>query len=87
MSDYEGDYSLRAHPLAKASEQQIGGNHYKDMAVQPSEFIHKNSLNWCEGSVIKYVCRHNSKGGKQDLLKAKHYLELLIEWEYSDAEG
>jgi len=71
---------------SKASERQVGGSHYKDMVIQPSEFSHKNGLGWCEGSVVKYVCRHNLKGGLQDLLKAKHYLDLLIEWEYEDEQ-
>ena len=66
------------------SNQQVGGNHYKNMAIEPSEFIFKNDLNWLEGNAIKYICRHNAKGGKQDLNKAKHYIDLLIEWGYSD---
>ena len=66
----------------KASEHQVGGGHYKDMPIQPSEFIHRNGLNWCEGSAIKYICRHRLKGGKEDIQKAIHYLELLLEWEY-----
>jgi len=63
---------------------QIGGTHYKDMAIQPSEFIYRNKLNWLQGNAIKYICRHAAKGGLQDLRKAKHYLNLLIEWEYGD---
>ena len=70
----------------KASDRQVGGGHYKEMVIQPSEFIHRNSLNWCEGSVIKYVCRHNLKGGRQDLEKAKHYIDLLLEWEYGSED-
>jgi hypothetical protein len=68
----------------KASEGQVGGQHYKDMAIQPAEFIQRNGISWCAGNAIKYVCRHKSKNGKQDLLKAIHYLQLLIEWEYPD---
>ena len=64
------------------SNQQVGGNHYKNMAIEPSEFIFKNDLNWLEGNAIKYICRHNAKGGKQDIEKAIHYLELLKEWVY-----
>ena len=63
---------------------QIGGTHYRDMAIQPSEFIYRNKLNWLQGNAIKYICRHAAKGGLQDLRKAKHYLNLLIEWEYGD---
>ena len=66
----------------KASERQVGGSHYKDMPIQPLEFIIKNGLNWCEGSAIKYICRHANKNGVQDIDKAIHYLELLKELEY-----
>lgn len=60
---------------------QIGGNHYSDMVIQPIEFIHKNGLSFIQGNIIKYVCRYKSKGGIQDLNKAKHYIDLLIEFE------
>ena len=63
---------------------QVGGDHYKDMAIQPGEYITKNKLGWYEGNVIKYVTRHRSKGKKQDLEKAIHYLQLAIEEYYSD---
>ena len=65
-----------------ASERQVGGNHYKDMAIEPSEFIHRNGIGWLEGNAIKYTCRHAMKGGAQDIDKAIHYLELLKEWQY-----
>ena len=65
----------------KASKTQIGGNHYSDMAIQPTEFIHKNNLSFIQGNIIKYVCRYKSKGGIEDLNKAKHYIDLLIEFE------
>jgi hypothetical protein len=69
----------------KPSKRQVGGNHYKDMPIQPSTFIFKNKLNWFEGNAIKYICRHRLKGGKADLLKAIHYLELELEEEYGGA--
>lgn len=65
----------------KASETQIGGSHYSDMAIQPIEFIHKNNLSFIQGNIIKYVCRYKDKGGIQDLNKAKHCIDLLIELE------
>ena len=65
----------------KALETQIGGNHYKDMNIQPLEFIMANNLPYCESNIIKYVCRYKSKNGLQDLLKARHYLDILIEHE------
>ena len=66
----------------KASDTQVGGSHYKGMAIQPSEFIHRNGLGWLEGNSIKYICRHNLKGGEGDIDKAIHYLQLLKEWTY-----
>lgn len=65
-----------------ASSTQIGGTHYKDMPIQPALFIHRNGIGFLAGNVIKYVCRYRSKNGKQDLEKAIHYLQLLIESEY-----
>lgn len=65
-----------------ASKTQVAGSHYQTLAIQPSEFIHRNRLGWCEGNAIKYVCRHKNKNGRQDIEKAIHYLQLLLEWEY-----
>lgn len=62
-----------------ALDKQEGGSHYKDFPIQPIEFIMANDIPFCEGNVIKYVVRHGSKNGLEDLYKAKHYLELLIE--------
>lgn len=64
---------------------QVGGEHYK-LPIQPIEYIHRNGLGFCEGNVIKYVTRHRSKNGKEDLLKARHYIDLLIEMEYDKSE-
>lgn len=66
----------------KATEVQEGGNHYKGYAIQPIDFIHKNELNFIQGNVIKYLLRYKEKNGLQDLKKAKHYIDLLIEYEY-----
>lgn len=65
-----------------ASDRQVGGNHYKDMDIQPGEFIVRNGLGWHEGNAVKYICRHHLKGGAQDIDKAIHYLELLKELLY-----
>lgn len=65
-----------------ALEKQEGGEHYKSMAIQPVQFIHANGLGYFEGNVVKYVARHRSKNGVEDLKKARHYLDLLIELEY-----
>lgn len=68
--------------MSAALKKQVGGNHYKQMKIQPIEFTMKNGLNFCQGNVIKYVTRYKSKNGKTDLEKAKHYIDLLIEMEY-----
>ena len=67
---------------SKVYNKQIGGSHYKDMVVQPSEFINKNKLQFAEGNAIKYICRHAHKGEVQDLEKAKHYIDMIIERDY-----
>jgi hypothetical protein len=64
-----------------ALDTQIGGTHYKKFVIEPIEFIHKNGIGFCEGNAIKYLVRWREKGGKQDLLKAKHYIDLLLEME------
>ena len=66
----------------KPLDTQVGGTHYKDFPIQPIEFIQKNKLNFCEGSIIKYVCRHHNKGGEQDIRKVIHYCELLLQMDY-----
>jgi hypothetical protein len=65
-----------------ALDKQVSGSHYKDLAIQPVEFIYKNNIGYLEGNVIKYICRHKTKNGLADLQKAKHYIELLMELEY-----
>ena len=62
--------------------KQEGGDHYVKLPIQPVEFIYKNKLGFLEGNVIKYVVRHKAKNGKEDLLKARHYIDMLIELEY-----
>lgn len=64
-----------------ALEIQVAGNHYKNMVIQPAEFITKNKIGFLEGCVIKRMCRWQSKDGMQDLHKAIHEIQLLIEFE------
>lgn len=61
--------------------QQVGGNHYKNLAIQPVEYIHKNGIGYMEGCAIKYLTRWRAKNGIEDLYKAIHFIELLIELE------
>ena len=65
-----------------AYDKQIGGSHYRKMKIQPSEFINKNNLPFAEGNAIKYICRHKHKGERQDLEKAKHYIDMILERDY-----
>jgi hypothetical protein len=75
-------------PTVKLSalDKQVSGDHYKGKAIQPIIYIHANNLGFCEGNVVKYVTRWKSKGGKADILKAIHYLELLLEVEYGQTD-
>lgn len=64
-----------------AFDSQVGGSHYKNLSIQPLEFIVANELDFPSGNVVKYVVRYKLKGGLEDLKKARHYLDLLIELE------
>lgn len=85
------EYTYDLNELIKVSEnmaqpltpldKQVDGNHYKDLKIQPVEYIHANNIGYMEGNVIKYVSRWRAKNGIKDLEKAKHYIDLLIELE------
>jgi hypothetical protein len=68
-----------------ALDDQVGGDHYKKLKIQPIEYIHANQIGYMEGNVIKYVSRWKDKNGIKDLEKAKHYIDLLIELEAKNA--
>ena len=70
-----------------ALDIQEGGNHYKTKPIQPVEYCMANSIGFMEGSVIKYVTRWRDKGGIEDLKKARHFLDMLIEWELKGLGG
>ena len=70
--------------MSEIYKKQVGGTHYKSMVIQPSEFINKNDLPFAEGNAIKYLCRHKQKNQKEDLLKAKHYIDMAIERDYPE---
>jgi hypothetical protein len=67
----------------KPLDKQVGGDHYKDMKIQPIVFAQANELNACEANIVKYVCRHKQKGRMKDLEKVIHYAQMLIELEYT----
>lgn len=71
--------------LSTISSVQHGGNHYLNLSIQPSDYIIKNKLNFCEGNVIKYVTRHRNKGQAADIKKAIHYCLMLLESEYGES--
>jgi len=66
-----------------ALDKQQGGSHY-NLSIQPIEYIFKTSLDYCEGNVVKYITRHGKKNGAEDIRKAIHYCELLLELEYGE---
>lgn len=57
---------------------QVGGTHYSDMKIEPIEFIVSNEIPYREANIIKYICRYKKKNGKEDLLKARHYLDMIL---------
>lgn len=60
---------------------QVGGSHYKDYKIQPVEYAMANNLNYCQANAVKYITRYRDKGGIEDLKKAIHNIEILIELE------
>lgn len=69
--------SMSTKPL----DTQVGGNHYKQFKIQPIVFCQANKIPYCESNVIKYVCRWRDKGGIEDLKKAIHNIQMVIQIE------
>lgn len=65
--------------MNSANEIQVAGSHYKTKSIQPWDYIAANELGYFEGNIVKYVSRWRDKGGVDDLRKAQHYLQKLIE--------
>ena len=72
--------------LSSSYDKQIGGSHYLKYQIQPSKFVIENKLLFPEASVIKYMVRHQDKDGKKDLLKAIHFIEMIIERDYKETK-
>jgi len=72
--------------MSQSNEIQHGGDHYKRQAIQPWDFIIANNIGFLEGNAIKYLTRWRAKGGLQDLEKARHYIDKLIEVESENNE-
>jgi hypothetical protein len=68
-----------------ALDTQVDGSHYKDLAIQPMEYSFKNKLDPAQHTAIKYITRFREKGGKKDLEKAIHCIQMLMELEYGSA--
>ena len=71
-------------PPPLPSVTQVGGDHYKKYKIQPLEYIVANNMGFCAASAIKYITRYRDKGGSQDIRKAIHFLQLLLEHEYQE---
>lgn len=86
--DAKGEQSVNLDSTPKSTtsklDEQVGGNHYKNLGIQPFEYCMANNLNYGQSNVIKYVTRYRYKNGKEDLEKAIHTLQMLIELEYGD---
>jgi len=74
------------HNVPKANDRQHGGDHYKQLPIQPWDYIVSNNLGFLEGNAVKYLTRHREKNGVEDLRKAIHYIEKLIEVELARKE-
>lgn len=70
-----------------ANNTQVAGGHYKEKSIQPWDYIAANDLGYFEGNVVKYVSRWKDKGGVEDLRKARHYIDKLIELNTKDDHG
>jgi len=70
------------YEYGKATDKQVGGSHYKDCAIQPVDYIVENKLDFLEGNVVKYITRHKTKNGIEDIRKVIHYAELILEKKY-----
>lgn len=77
------DYSILSGETC-FSNIQVGGNHYKNLVIQPAEYAYKNKLDFFQGNVVKYITRFRDKNGLEDLKKAKHFIDLLIQFEYGE---
>jgi hypothetical protein len=70
-----------------ALDEQVGGTHYQQFAIQPSEYIYRNKLDWLSGNIVKYATRHPHKGqGAADCRKIIHYARMLLLLEYGEDE-
>jgi len=72
--------------MMSALDTQAGGSHYKNLAIQPVEYIQANGLDYFQGNIVKYITRHKAKNGAEDIKKAIHYCQLILELEYEETQ-
>lgn len=65
-----------------AKDKQISGEHYRSLKIQPVDYIEENKLTFSEGAVVKYITRHRFKNGAEDIRKAIHFCQLILERDY-----
>ena len=68
--------------MARETNGQIGGDHYKKCGIEPVEYIHANGLDFNEGSIVKYITRHRRKNGVEDIQKIKDFCDIILELDY-----
>lgn len=79
QNDIIEEYTEPTPPREDANSKQVAGDHYKSQEIQPWDFVISNKLGFLEGNAIKYIARHTKKNGAEDIKKAIHYLEKLLE--------
>lgn len=82
MSEEAPRYQVAA--ICEAPAEQVGGDHYKRMKIDVFEFAEANNLSFMQATAIKYICRHSFKNGKEDLLKAMHTINRMVEFYYPE---
>lgn len=82
MVNSSGAPSVPVRETAKS--EQVGGDHYKSLPIQPIEYIYRNGLDFLQGNIVKYATRHKSKGKAEDVRKIIHYARLILEIEYGE---
>lgn len=73
--------------MARKTNGQVGGDHYKKCGIMPTTYIRANNLDFFEGNIVKYITRHKDKGGAEDIEKVIHYAEMILEDVYGYKNG
>ena len=84
LEPYNGPVTLNPYEEDNPLDKQEGGSHYKDCKIQPIEYITANNLDFMQGNIVKYITRHKSKNGAEDIRKIKHYCNLILKLEYGE---